>query len=472
MPCTLAVFPRASPPPRASAAGSPVYRPRTPEASPLWQLVAHNAQAFLDVYDDRYAPRYGPLRAVVPRALEGFHRCGVLAWGFARVRCPACRHEYLLAFSCKQRGLCPSCHAKRQVAFGEFVADEILEPVPHRHVVFSLPRRLRPFFRRRKRLPRLARLAYETLRDLLQAAAGTRTAVPGAVACLQSAGNLLDWHPHVHLLVSWGLFCRDGSFLPVTGAPDPEMVARLFRHKVLRMLLAEGAIEEAVVRNLLAWPHTGFGTHVSRAIPAEEKTPGVVARYMVRPPITPERMLGEANQARIIYRSDAIHPRHQANFRVFEPVDFLAEVSAHIPDPHEKTTIFYGWYSNRTRGYRKRHGLLGDAPPIASPPERAAPASLAARRSWARLIRQVYEVDPLVCARCGGTMKIIALIERPAVIRQILDHLGLSNLGLSTVTPGLRAPPDAPDGLAAAQPREWSYEPVLDDLPIPDPVMA
>ncbi len=204
MPCTLAVSPRESQDPRASSHDSSIYRPRKPEASPLWQLVAHHAHAFLDVYDDRYAPRYGALRAVVPRALEGFHRCGVLAWGFARVRCPDCRHEYLLAFSCKERCFCPSCHAKRQAAFGEFVTEEILEPVPHRHVVISLPRRLRPFFRARKRLTRLARLAYETIKDLFQAAAGTRTAVPGGVACLQSAGNLLDWHPHVHLLVSWG----------------------------------------------------------------------------------------------------------------------------------------------------------------------------------------------------------------------------------------------------------------------------
>lgn len=190
-------------------------------------------------------------------------------------------------------------------------------------MVLSLPRRLRPFFRRRKRLTRLARLAYETIKDLRQAAAGSRTAVPGAVACLHSAGNLLDWHPHVHLLVSWGLFHRDGSFLPVQGTPDPETVARLFRHRVLRVLLEEGAIAEEVVRNLLAWPHTGSGAHVSRAIPADEKTPGVVARYMVRPPITPERMLGEAGNARVIYRSDIVHPRHQANFRVSDPLDCL-----------------------------------------------------------------------------------------------------------------------------------------------------
>jgi len=185
MPCSLAVFPRESRENVAPAHGSPAYRSRKPEASPLWQLVTNHAHTFLDLYDDRYAARYGPLRAAVPRALESFQRCGLLAHGFARVRCPECRHEYLLAFSCKQRCLCPSCHAKRQAAFGEFVTGEILEPVPHRHVVLSLPRRLRPFFRRRKRLTRLARLAYETLKELLQAAAGTHTAVPVAVACLR-----------------------------------------------------------------------------------------------------------------------------------------------------------------------------------------------------------------------------------------------------------------------------------------------
>jgi len=327
------------------------------------------------------------------------------------------------------------------------VTEEILEAVPHRHVVISLPRRLRPFFRRRKRLTRLARLAYETIRDLLQAAAGTRTAVPGAVACMQSAGSLLDWHPHVHLLVSWGLFRRDGSFIPIEGTPDPETVARLFRHKVLRMLLEEGAIDEHVVGNLLAWPHTGFGTHVSREIPADAKTPGAVARYMTRPPITPERMLGEASSAQVIYRSDAVHPRHQANFRVFDPLDFLAEVSAHIPDAHEKTTLFYGWYSNRTRGYRNQHGLLANAEAPDPVPGTDHRARLEVRRSWARLIRQVYEVDPLLCPRCGGTMKVIAVIERPAVIRQIPAHLGLP-----TAAPSFRAPPDPP--------REWSYEPL------------
>ncbi len=134
----------------------------------------------------------------------------------------------------------------------------------------------------------------------------------------------------------------------------------------------------------------------------------------------------------------------QASFRGFDPLDFLAAVIAHIPDAHEKTALFYGWYSNPTRGYRKRHGLVGEARGMepASTGEARAPPEV--RRPWARLIRQVYDVDPLVFAWCGGTRRIIAVTERPAVIRQILDQLGLPS-----VIPSLRAPPDTSDGLAS-----------------------
>jgi Putative transposase len=240
------------------------------------------------------------------------------------------------------------------------------------------------------------------------------------------------------------------------------------------MLLEEGAIEERVVRNLLAWPHTGCGTHVSREIPADATTAGVVAHYMTRPPITPERMLGEASKAQVIYRSDAVHPRHQANFRVFDPLDFLAEVSAHIPDSHEKTTLLHGWHANWTRGHRKRHGPLAKAEAAErTANDEGTRAPLESRRSWARLLRQVYAVDPLLCPRCGGTMRVIAVIEpacadllargaqastadrRPAVVRQILAHLGLP-----TTAPGLRGPPDQPASRVADPPREWSYEPL------------
>lgn len=51
------------------------------------------------------------------------------------------------------------------------------------------------------------------------------------------------------------------------------------------------------------------------------------------------------------------------------------------------------------------------------------PSLAALRRGWAQLIRQVYEVDPLVCPRCQGVMRVVAFVTEPRVIRRILDHL-------------------------------------------------
>ena len=59
------------------------------------------------------------------------------------------------------------------------------------------------------------------------------------------------------------------------------------------------------------------------------------------------------------------------------------------------------------------------------------------------------------------------MIERPAVIRQILDHLSLA-----ITAANLRTLPDQPDGGAAEQSRERAYELLFDDLPIPDPVLV
>ena len=64
-------------------------------------------------------------------------------------------------------------------------------------------------------------------------------------------------------------------------------------------------------------------------------------------------------------------------------------------------------------------------------------------------------------------MTVITVIEQPAVIRQILDHLGLP-----TGAVNLRAPPDQTASLAGDQARDWSYEPCFDDLSVPDPAIA
>jgi hypothetical protein len=82
---------------------------------------------------------------------------------------------------------------------------------------------------------------------------------------------------------------------------------------------------------------------------------------------------------------------------------------------------------------------------------------------WARLIRQVYEVDLLFCPRCGGARRVIAVIEQPAVVRQIRDHLGIA-----LPSRAYRSPRGLANGLAVHEVPEWTYGPMGDDLPLRD----
>jgi hypothetical protein len=87
----------------------------------------------------------------------------------------------------------------------------------------------------------------------------------------------------------------------------------------------------------------------------------------------------------------------------------------------EQMVRYYGYYSNVSRGKRRQEGLDGAILFILEPQGNVK----AFRKSWARLIQKIYEVDPLVCPKCQGAMRIISFIEDQSVIRDILNHLEL-----------------------------------------------
>jgi hypothetical protein len=123
-------------------------------------VLAEHFEALTRVHDQRFEPTHGPLRAVARAAVGRFLDCGLLEHGFARVRCPQCRAEYLVAFRCKGRHFCPSCHARRLAEWSLWLDEHLLAAVPHRQVVLTVPKRLRAYFYDRRRLALLSRAAY------------------------------------------------------------------------------------------------------------------------------------------------------------------------------------------------------------------------------------------------------------------------------------------------------------------------
>ena len=263
------------------------YRPHVSQATPLYRLVeAHYADVH-DEWEERFESLYGFWRGFADRAVGAYLDCGVLENGFARVRCGACRAKFLVAFSCKGRGLCPSCAAKRAAALAAFLRDEVLADVGHAQWVFSIPKMRRPYFLyHRPLLGRLCQAAYQTARDMISAALPAEEAlISGMIAVVQAFGDELSWHPHVQAIVTRGGWDRAEAWASVPFV-DGEAAALVFRHKVFSCLRAEGLLSEDRSQLMLSWRHSGLRGH--RGTGADSNTqPPPAPRSFGRTPCSP-----------------------------------------------------------------------------------------------------------------------------------------------------------------------------------------
>jgi len=134
--------------PCAKSAGGEVkrrYVRHRPEETVLYDVVERHQGAFFAHLEEqgRRVPGF------VRDEFEAILRCGRLEHGFVRVKCEGCRHEHLVAFSCKGRGFCPSCASRRMAETGAKLVDEVLPAVPYRQWVLSFPIPLRLLFAQR-----------------------------------------------------------------------------------------------------------------------------------------------------------------------------------------------------------------------------------------------------------------------------------------------------------------------------------
>jgi hypothetical protein len=421
------------------------YRPRDHEASPFFKIVREHFDEFERVYPQRYQNRYGYWRPVIRSTIDKFLKCGDLKEGFARVRCPDCKEEFFVAFSCRQRSCCPSCDQKRSLLLALRLKDEVLAVVPHRQWVFTIPKRLRVYFRYdRKLLGKLCRAAYDTVCDVFKLEIDGDSGMPAMVGAVQTFGDLIHWHSHVHAIVPEGVFTESGHFVHI---PDiwKHRAAQFWRERVFSLLLDEHKINDEIAGNMRGWKHSGFSVDNSvRIIAGDHVGMQRLIEYIARCPFSLARMVSLTKDGKIIYR--AAHPNCHPfplsgdmsllagiprNFEVFDPLDFLAEVTQHIPNKGEHQIRYYGFYSNKNRGLQKKRRpelAEGKNPRVEQIPgmlETDTPFRKKCRITWAALIKAVYEVDPLKCPKCGGTMKIIAFIENAPVIEKILRHCEL-----------------------------------------------
>jgi len=232
-------------------------------------------------------------------------------------------------------------------------------------------------------------------------------------------------------LVTDGLVSLEGSLIPIP-CPDPVCIMQLFRHNLVKALLAREKITPRLVEIMQNWVHPGFSVFPGERIDADDhEARRRLAGYMVHPPIALERLRYRSETGQVIYYGRQRGPCGDASpARIFPALDFLAALCTHLPDRGQQLIRYYGAFANARR-------VCAGAPASSSASPEGAQGmpqdnsdsgegfARGRRRSWARLIKRVYEADPLVCPRCFGPLKIISLIGDAPVIEKILRHLKL-----------------------------------------------
>jgi hypothetical protein len=444
------------------------------------------------------------LPAYVEKEFEAYLKCGRLEHGFLRVRCESCHFERLVAFSCKRRGFCPSCGARRMAETAALLADEVLPALPLRQWVVSFPFALRFLFAARPdALAKALEIIYRLLATHLAHKAGFtgREAATGAVTLVQRFGSALNLNIHLHMLCLDGVYApRPDGGLRFTRVKAPEReelddlvqrIAERVGRALERMGLLQRDAESAwldlppvedtdAMRQLLGssvtyriavGPQAGRKALVLRTIrPLADEEPssqrvarahgfslhaGVSAevhqrevrerlcRYIARPAVAEKRLTVNAN-GKVVYLLKTPY-RDGTTHVVFEPLDFIARLAALVPRPRVNLTRYHGVLApnHRWRAEVTPSGRGRGRRTGTAQPERSAIERHAAM-TWAQRLRRVFSIDAESCARCGKAVRVIACIEEPALIERILTHVrGKGENSAASLGPPSTGPPES-----------------------------
>jgi len=477
------------------------YRRRQPEGRVLHAAVREHMETFLQLVDSD--PSRGVLPAHVRAELERFLGCGILGRGFVRVRCSACQDDLLVALSCKGRGICPSCGGRRMADTAARWVDRVLPEVPWRQWVLTVPPLLRlsmawdPELLTRV-LSIFQRAIAWRLRYLVRkkgwSSAGARHA---SVSAIQRWGSALNLNVHIHSLVGDGLWLGGESgppvFVPVCLRDDDvTAVVRRVERRVLVLMIKRGLLGDAEDEYLPVAPEvdperqleldllqasaslriatgarTGklvrrvgnrilahHGDPDARSRPMQARSGGFdlharvrvsknqrrhlerLSRYLLRPALSLDRLRLRDDG---LYQYDFRHPWSDGTSGiVLDPMELMEKLAALVPIPRANLIRYHGVLAPAAAW---RSEIIPRRPEVDDSCSHVPPGGFAPtdRVPWAQLLRRVFLVDVLKCARCGGQRELLATVTDPIAVCAILEYLGLDPDDFGPVP--ARAPP-------------------------------
>jgi hypothetical protein len=478
------------------------YARRRPELTPCYQIVQEELSTFIAerALEDRPLPTY------VVQEFEAYLKCGILAHGFLRFQCVDCKAEHIVAFSCKKRGFCPSCCAKRMAEAAAHLVENVLPLVSYRQFVLSFPIPLRYWLHtNRKLFSRVHRYVIDEIHGLYQTKAtrhGIKDAVAGTISFNQRFGSSLNLNPHLHILCLDGVYSRvndKARFHNVSRLTDDE-VADLVEgvaKRILGYLKKKGYLDkdgEIVVNpacdslfqdnsSLLdattssisgkiafgpnAGKHvtrigSGFG-YLEEVALAKGRLCYSVNGFSLHANthINPHQRDRLAKLIEYIARGPLSNERleltadRKVKLRLKTPWsdgtthlllsygEFMEKLTALIPPPRSHLVRWAGVFAPHSP-FRKE---------ITLKPENKkgfqfdaeSQKSVRKNHSWSKMLARVFKIDVTHCPSCGGPLLPICKVTDGDSIRRYLEHIGVD----------YRPPPRAPPRMVQG---DWDFD--------------
>ncbi|MBT5420052.1 MAG: IS91 family transposase [Candidatus Cloacimonetes bacterium] len=440
-----------------------IYQSRRPEKTVLYKTLQEN----LETWVEQTYQSGGSVPAHIEKDFRHYLECGILSYGFARARCE-CGHEFLVAFSCKGRGICPSCNTRHMAETAAHLVDNVFPKVPVRQWVLSLPKRLRYYLYHD---PKIASKVLKIFLDEISKQLKQHIELPpesniklGGVSFIHRFGASLNVHLHFHCVIIEGLFVAnpngDLRFQSITGiAADKDIyeVQKRVRLRVLKGFKRWKLLKDYEVKNMKSW-QGGGGFSVDGSVKLHKndcKGLERLLRYCARPVFASMRLQQLSNNT-LIYKpdkqwKDSNGQSYAQQAITMSGIEFIEKIATLVPPPRIHRHRYFGVLAPNSP-YREQvtsHASLILDDGYITTADRSQELgtenddvsikkSSSSHYLWAILIARIYAVFPLICPDCGGKMKIIAFIREKPIIQKILNSID------EPIKPPVLSPPRAP----------------------------
>lgn len=401
-----------------------IYRPRRPEKTPLHKTIKKYYKSWSENKDD-------PVPAYIGKTFKSYLTCGILSNGFALGRCTGCEKEFLLGFSCKDRGVCPSCAQKDMLLASNHLVENVIPAVAIRQWVISFPKRIRYYLQNdneNKNINSVRKIVIDEIKQSVTRLTDLETDGQfGAISFIHRFGNQLNHHIHFHILGTDGLFYQNekGELNFQESLITQEEIKKteeLIRIRLLKLFQRRKYFSKEEVERMLAFQHSGFSLDASVKIEGWD-TEGLkrITKYCARGSFVSENLRLEKDW--ITYRLPKPSPNGLRQIHM-SPEEFIERVSRFIPPPKKHLRHYHGAFGARSQLRPFIKALTKERSDPFLKLRKSTNKTMKASKDWRDLIQQVYESDPLICDVCGGTIKIMRFVTNSYVVKSILSRLG------------------------------------------------